>query len=470
MHGRQGIVQDIAFRPDGGEIAGAGLDGSITIWDVAKGESQTILRGHIGPVTAIMYTPDGARLVTSSVDGTVRVWDSNFERDYFKAARTQLKEELWTKSNDPDPTRAAVQFEGFLYALSSLRKHFNVVTGVDMDSSGRRAVTASLDDTVRTWDLEIGTCQHWLEGHSHGIFGLAVSADGLRIASADRAATIKVWDARTAQEVASRTIVSQEPEFERGATATERIFSDLRRPTISPLRFAASDRLLLSADSLDPAIKAWDASTLELRFTLAGHRTRVRNLLAAADGRRLISASDDGVLIVWDLITGRLLVRGGCAAAGNIAGGLGAIGLTGDGCIACAWPDETLRLLDPNTLAGTAILRGHAGRIVSVSASGTLVAATRAIEGGTIVDLWQGSDPAPVLSQRFSSEHVSAVCERGGNRIAIGGPSETLTIRDFGGNATMRRFPMEVSCLAFAGGRVVAGNDIGDVFLLELSR
>jgi len=43
--------------------------------------------------------------------------------------------------------------------------------------------------------------------------------------------------------------------------------------------------LLLSADSLDPTIKAWDASTLEPRFTLAAHRSRMRALLAT-DARR----------------------------------------------------------------------------------------------------------------------------------------------------------------------------------------
>jgi WD40 repeat protein len=468
IHSQQGIVQDIAFRPDGAEIAGAGLDGTIIVWDLTTGESRTTLRGHTGPVTSIAYTPDEARLVTSSVDGTVRVWDPMFDRDYFKQARILLKQQFGAKSDEQDPVRAAMQFEGLLYAMSGSRKHSNQVTNVKITRSGRQAVSASLDDTVRVWNLESGTCEHVFEGHRHGVLSLTTSANGIRAATTDRAATIKVWDLHEGHEVASRAIAHVDSGIP-STNLTDQLFTDLQRPIIAPLRFAADDRLLLSADSLDPTIKVWDACTLDPLFTLVGHRKRVRSLIMMADGRHLVSASEEGVVILWDLANRTLLARGGCETGGNISEQLGEIGLTGDGCIACAWPDETVRLLDPDSLVEIGILRGHTGRIASVSTSGDMVAVARTFSRSTIIDVWQGSQREVVFSHQYRSEHVRVMCINAGRWLAIGGPGETLTIHDLGIGAAVMRFPSEVSCFDLAGKHGVAGNLVGEVFLLELN-
>ena len=55
---------------------------------------------------------------------------------------------------------------------------------------------------------------------------------------------------------------------------------------------------------MDKSIKVWEAETLQLlkvidRARHAGHGTSVNKLLWLADGRALISASDDRTLSVW---------------------------------------------------------------------------------------------------------------------------------------------------------------------------
>ncbi|HOT97942.1 MAG TPA: DUF4062 domain-containing protein [bacterium] len=470
IHSRQGVVQDLTFSPNGSELAGAGIEGSIIIWDLIRGEMQTILRGHIGPVSCVAFTPDGARLVSGCADGMIRVWDPNFDRDFIEHARKQLREKYGTAADDRDPVRSAALFEGLLYLMSGSRKHFNSVTCVEMGRSGQRAVTGSLDDTVRSWKIEKGTTELVFEGHKHGLSSLALSSDERRIAAADRSATIKIWDMLEGVELASRTIAATEHGKAPAHDLAAQLLFELQRPTIAPLRFVNHDQILVSADSLDSIIKAWDATTLKPLFKLAGHQARVRQFLCTADGRNLVSSGDDGQVILWEIASGRLLVRGGPGAARNSANPLSAISLAGNGTIVCAWPDGSLRLLDPARLAEIDIIGARDGHIAAVSASGDIAAVVRNIPDGTVVEILQLSRRSLLFSIRSKSKNVRVMCCNEGQRIIMGGVERSLVIRDIGVPPAMWRFPLPVSCFDQAGNYITAGTEIGDVFLLELKK
>jgi WD40 repeat protein len=61
-------------------------------------------------------------------------------------------------------------------------------------ADGKRAVSASEDETLKVWDLESGRALHTLKGHSKGVNGVAVTVDGKRAVSASDDKTVKVWD------------------------------------------------------------------------------------------------------------------------------------------------------------------------------------------------------------------------------------------------------------------------------------
>src|SRR5439155_10572884 len=76
--GHVGGVQDIAWSPDGKQLATSGAgDCSIIVWDAAAAKLLHRLPGPGGGVSAthLQFALDGRTLLSYSSDGRVRAWD-----------------------------------------------------------------------------------------------------------------------------------------------------------------------------------------------------------------------------------------------------------------------------------------------------------------------------------------------------------------------------------------------------------
>jgi WD40 repeat protein len=124
-----------------------------------------------------------------------------------------------------------------------LKGHSDEVEGVAIDPSGRLAVSASDDKTLKVWDAQTGKDLHTLRGHTDIVWRVAITSDARRAISASLDKTLKVWDLETGKE--SRT--------------------------------------------------------------LKGHTYPVRGVAIGPGDRFGVSASEDGTLKLWDLDSGVLL-------------------------------------------------------------------------------------------------------------------------------------------------------------------
>ena len=71
-----GGVWGLDLSPDGKQLAGASLDGTLRIWNAATGAGVAVLKGHTKQAIWVDYMPDGKFLASSSLDGTVRLWNA----------------------------------------------------------------------------------------------------------------------------------------------------------------------------------------------------------------------------------------------------------------------------------------------------------------------------------------------------------------------------------------------------------
>jgi WD40 repeat protein len=69
------------------------------------------------------------------------------------------------------------------------------------------------------------------------------------------------------------------------------------------LAFDAGATLLVSG-GFDRTIRVWDLHPARCRSTTKGHREQVTTIAVAADGRRVVSGGDDGMIVRWDLAEG----------------------------------------------------------------------------------------------------------------------------------------------------------------------
>ena len=73
-----------------------------------------------------------------------------------------------------------------------LRGHTDKVTELAVTPDGRRAVSASLDNSLKVWDLETGSEERTLSGHSEEVYSVALTPDGRRVVSASSDKSLKV--------------------------------------------------------------------------------------------------------------------------------------------------------------------------------------------------------------------------------------------------------------------------------------
>jgi WD40 repeat protein len=77
---------------------------------------------------------------------------------------------------------------------SILEGHTDAVMSVALSADGRAAVSGSIDQTVRVWNLASRRCIAVLEGHASQVDCVALSADGQAVASGSEDMTVRAWN------------------------------------------------------------------------------------------------------------------------------------------------------------------------------------------------------------------------------------------------------------------------------------
>ena len=244
--GHDSGVVDCGWSPDGELIVSASYDKTLKIWKVHTGELLVTLNGHTAAVEACSFLPDGEGIISASQDGTLRLWN-------------------WRK--------------GLEHTI--LAQHTTPIMACSCNTAGDRIVSASEGGILQVIDPTDGKIISELSGHSQGINSCSFSPDGKRLISGSRDETLKIWE-------------------------PVQIDKDIRLPNfnggVQVCEFSNDGQWMVSAGGREVGL--WNVEKLTELFRLKEHEGVVVSCALSADGKRLVSGSQDHTLNVWDIQKG----------------------------------------------------------------------------------------------------------------------------------------------------------------------
>ncbi|MCI0456777.1 MAG: protein kinase, partial [Gemmataceae bacterium] len=360
LKGHTGNVWSVAFSPDGKRLASASSDKSVKVWEAQTGQELFSLQGHTDRVWSVAFNRDGKRLASASGDKTVKVWNAQTGQELltFKGHTGEVRsvtfspdgKRLASGSGTWDATKQVyVAGEVKVWEaqtgqeLLTLKGHTEGVWSVAFSPDGKRLASGSWDNTVKVWEAQTGQELLSLKGQVGYPQGVTFSPDGKHLASALQDRTVKVWDSQTGQELLSL----------KGHTRG-----------ISGVAFSPDGKRLASA-SRDRTLKVWDSQTGQELLSLKGHSGMVWSLAFSPDGKRLASASEDGTVKIWDATTSPedRFFSGHTSYVTGVAS-------SPDGKrLASASDDRTVKVWDAQTGQELLSLQGNIGRVLGVAYS-----------------------------------------------------------------------------------------------------
>jgi WD40 repeat protein/beta-lactamase regulating signal transducer with metallopeptidase domain len=176
---RSNHVNAVAVSSDGRFVAGGGMDRSVRIWKLPRGELLHQLEGSRNVIRAVAFQPKGSLLASAGDEPVVRIWDV--------AAGALVKK------------------------LRGLHAH---ATSISFSPDGKFLAGCSFKQAgpkqwqgdVVVWDVDAGEVVRVVESQDNGYYrGVAFSPDGSLLAAAydstgnSKSAGVKLWDTKTWQ-------------------------------------------------------------------------------------------------------------------------------------------------------------------------------------------------------------------------------------------------------------------------------
>ena len=176
----------------------------------------------------------------------------------------------------------------------------------------------------------------------------------------------------------------------------------------------------------DNTIKIWDANTGTCLQTLTGHTNSVYSASYSPDGTKIVSASRDNKIKIWDAITG-LCLKTLTGHNSSIKSAL--YSPDGTRIISASW-DKTIKIWDVNTGTCLKTLTGHTFYVMSASYSpdGTRIVSA---SGDKTIKIWDANTGVCLQTLTGHNNYVySASYSPDGTRIVSASGDKTIKIWD----------------------------------------
>lgn len=156
-------VWGVAWSPDGRTVTSTRYDMHVLVWDAVSGGLRASLTPDSQP-NGTVWKPDGSMFASSDDNGTVQLWDAS-------------------AGNANPRTLTPRENAGWSYPMV-------------WTPDGALLACATEEGQIQLWDMRTGTELAPLQAHQSAVWGLALSRDALRLATASDDGTARVWGVR----------------------------------------------------------------------------------------------------------------------------------------------------------------------------------------------------------------------------------------------------------------------------------
>jgi WD40 repeat protein/energy-coupling factor transporter ATP-binding protein EcfA2 len=392
------VVNEVCISADGKMIAAAVSDRTVRIWQPDGILYRTLEHEH--PVYGIAFSPDGSMIASGCTDPNLRIWSVHTGEllEVFGGHTKMINkvswstDGLWIASASDDATVILRRING---EIVHTLQHDDMAYGAVFSPNNQLLASASLDKTVRIWNITDGKLLHEMTGHAESVNRISFSSDGCLIASASDDKTVKLW------------------QVENGSLLDTFAAGDQNINTVS----FSSDGQTIASGSTDGNIRLWRIDGTPLH-TFQGHTDRVFGLAFSPDGNTLVSGAFDKTVRLWKIDRTIFYGHGDQVFSVDFS--------PVSQLIASGGWDKTVRLWRTDgTPVG--VLQDHSDRVFNVcfSPDGSLLASA---SDDTTVKFWDVANGVEVLSLQGHTNRVYGVSFSPDGRL-IATSSHDKTVR-----------------------------------------
>ena len=287
-------ARSLAFSADGKQLAAAGVDPVVKLWEVTTGALVRDFKGHKGALFSVALSKDGKYLASGGGgDGTspqnteVRLWDAQTgaELRRFEGHTGWIYNLAFSHQSDLLASASPYEVKLWDLALGKERHRFE-------KASYAVAFSPATDHLATAWRLAVhdpatGRKLVAFEEDEPAAQCLAWSPDGALLATGDRMGRLRVWDAATGDEIL------------RDKSHTK---------AVRTVAFSNDGSVAASVSAEDLTVRIWGlASGAQLRkFDLASDAESTWYKHAGAiffppDGKLVGTYTSDGTARFWEL-------------------------------------------------------------------------------------------------------------------------------------------------------------------------